>query len=94
MVIADAGPAETRIEPAGTNAPAPGKTQVGIQRVVCASCSGTWIGISTTCVYEREALESRPCPSCGAYTLSATVTISHPVKRHRSQSMHGQRKAG
>jgi hypothetical protein len=37
--------------------------------IVCESCQRLWsIGRSLT-IYEQQALESRPCPRCGAYTL-------------------------
>lgn len=37
--------------------------------ISCDSCERDWRARSAFTVYERQALESRPCPHCGAYTL-------------------------
>ena len=37
---------------------------------ICESCERIWSLHSLLSVYERQAIESRPCPHCGAYTLS------------------------
>jgi hypothetical protein len=37
--------------------------------ITCAACGRTWAGARRDCVYERLAVESCPCPVCGAYTL-------------------------
>lgn len=39
--------------------------------VTCATCRHTWPLIGNWSEYERQALESRPCPKCQAYTLSS-----------------------
>ncbi len=38
--------------------------------IVCESCERLWALACCLSIYERQALESRPCPHCGAYTLS------------------------
>jgi len=39
--------------------------------VSCESCELAWNWVAAGgSVYEREAIESRPCPGCGAYTLT------------------------
>jgi hypothetical protein len=38
--------------------------------IVCDSCERLWTLACVLTVYERQALESRPCPHCGAYTLT------------------------
>ncbi len=43
---------------------------MGGQTVSCESCDLSWGRAAGVSDYEREAIESRPCPSCGAYTLS------------------------
>ena len=44
---------------------------MGVWTVSCESCDLSWVraggGVSD---YERQAIESRPCPCCGAYTLA------------------------
>ncbi len=40
--------------------------------IACRSCQRTWnLGCSFG-EYEQQAIESRPCPHCAAYTLSCT----------------------
>ena len=36
----------------------------------CESCACSWQMMNGATVYEQQAIESRPCPGCGAYTLS------------------------
>ncbi len=38
------------------------------RRIACASCTRRWASGELS-LYERQAVESRPCPYCGAYTL-------------------------
>ena len=38
--------------------------------VSCASCDLRWDRVGNMSEYERQAVESHPCPRCGAYTLS------------------------
>jgi hypothetical protein len=35
----------------------------------CASCGQEWLTAVPFSVYEQQAVESCPCPHCGAYTL-------------------------
>jgi hypothetical protein len=37
--------------------------------LACESCGSTWPAARADCVYERLAVATCPCPSCGAYTL-------------------------
>lgn len=37
--------------------------------VRCDSCEHRWTLVGNWSEYERQAIESRPCPKCGAYTL-------------------------
>ena len=37
--------------------------------VRCVSCAHRWNLVGNWSEYERQAIESRPCPKCGAYTL-------------------------
>jgi hypothetical protein len=41
--------------------------------VVCRSCLRNWTMPVASSVYAQQALESCPCPCCGAYTLSCVV---------------------
>jgi hypothetical protein len=38
--------------------------------IVCDSCERLWSIACQFSLYEQQAMESRPCPHCGAYTLS------------------------
>jgi uncharacterized protein CbrC (UPF0167 family) len=38
--------------------------------IVCESCERLWSVACSMTIYEQQAMESRPCPHCGAYTLS------------------------
>jgi hypothetical protein len=38
--------------------------------IVCESCERLWSVACSLAIYEQQAMESRPCPHCGAYTLS------------------------
>lgn len=44
---------------------------MGTWSVSCGSCEHTWKLTGNWSVYEREAVESRPCPCCGSYTLQS-----------------------
>ena len=37
--------------------------------ISCASCGQAWAAAVPFSVYEQQAVESCPCPHCGAYTL-------------------------
>jgi hypothetical protein len=37
--------------------------------ITCVSCGQTWTVAHTFSIYEQQAVESCPCPDCGAYTL-------------------------
>gem|GEM_PF-6053303 len=39
--------------------------------VRCKSCSYSWPIVGNWSEYERQEIESRPCPKCAAYTLSS-----------------------
>ena len=49
--------------------------------VSCESCEVNWPRLGEFSEYEREAIESRPCPRCGAYTLSCSG--AEPVRTRR-----------
>ncbi|MBY0456915.1 MAG: hypothetical protein K2V38_06230 [Gemmataceae bacterium] len=51
--------------------------------VVCASCALSWKRAAEPSDYEQQALESRPCPGCGAYTLRCSRPQPHPARRSR-----------
>lgn len=44
---------------------------MGTWIVTCGACNHTWKIVGNWSVYEREAIESRPCPECAAYTLKS-----------------------
>jgi uncharacterized protein CbrC (UPF0167 family) len=37
--------------------------------ITCVSCGQAWTVAHTFSIYEQQAVESCPCPHCGAYTL-------------------------
>ncbi|HEY7156030.1 MAG TPA: hypothetical protein VH575_18850 [Gemmataceae bacterium] len=37
--------------------------------IKCASCGREWLAAAPFSLYEQQAVESCPCPHCGAYTL-------------------------
>jgi hypothetical protein len=41
--------------------------------VTCAACELRWNRVGNLTEYERQAIESQPCPGCGSYTLSCRV---------------------
>lgn len=43
---------------------------MGAWQVVCRACEFTWTLAGNWSEYERQSVESRPCPCCGAYTLT------------------------
>jgi hypothetical protein len=46
--------------------------------IKCASCGREWLAAAPFSVYEQQAVESCPCPHCGAYTLCCHETaVSH-----------------
>lgn len=50
-------------------------------KVACHSCGDSWQLAGTWSAYEREAMESRPCPHCDAYTLSSPEPTTPPARR-------------
>jgi uncharacterized protein CbrC (UPF0167 family) len=38
--------------------------------ISCDSCERLWTLGCALSIYEQQSLEARPCPHCGAYTLS------------------------
>ncbi len=52
-------------------------------KVACHSCGDSWQLAGTWSAYERDAVESRPCPHCDAYTLSSPEPTAAPASRRR-----------
>ena len=38
--------------------------------ISCETCDRSWSLGTSLSFYEQQALESRPCPHCGSYTLT------------------------
>jgi hypothetical protein len=53
--------------------------------VCCESCNHRWNLVGSFSEYERQAIESRPCPKCGAYTLSSPEPTKPGWKKMRSE---------
>jgi hypothetical protein len=63
--------------------------------VQCRSCGFAWPRTVTLSVYERESLESRPCPRCAAYTLSCHKPVpKKPLKRKPAREDSNERRVG
>ncbi len=45
--------------------------------VECQSCDMEWPRAILISIYERESIESRPCPRCGACTLCCRLIEAH-----------------
>ena len=60
--------------------------------IKCASCGQAWLTAVPFSVYEQQAVESCPCPHCGAYTLCCREPdeLAHVSHRHaaRAHSLH------
>lgn len=52
--------------------------------ISCATCRQAWTFGLTVSYYEQEALEARPCPHCGACTLSVHDNADWLAVRPRS----------
>ncbi|MGL4552361.1 MAG: hypothetical protein ACRC33_14370, partial [Gemmataceae bacterium] len=59
------------IEMPGMGGRAAGETVEGFVEVRCMECERGWSLPIAPSVYEQQALESCPCPFCGACVLSA-----------------------
>ncbi len=58
-------------------------------------CGDAWQLAGNWSDYERQAVESRPCPCCGAYTLaSPEPTPVKPTRRRPVPSLAAARQAG
>ena len=47
--------------------------------ITCVSCGQSWTVAHTFSIYEQQAVESCPCPHCGAYTLCCHDAGEHEV---------------
>ncbi len=50
--------------------------------IKCASCQRSWHSAVPFSVYEQQAVESNPCPHCGAYTLCCQEPPGKPAPGH------------
>jgi hypothetical protein len=50
-------------------------------RITCQSCGRGWSSALAFSLYAQQAIESCPCPGCGAYTLNCTDTNAVAVTR-------------
>lgn len=48
--------------------------------IVCESCDRLWSVVGQLSFYERQAMEARPCPKCGAYTLTCEEPVNKEAK--------------
>ncbi len=52
--------------------------------IACASCDHNWDLEGFWSEYERQEIESRPCPCCGSYTLKSPEP---KAPKHRSRPL-------
>lgn len=52
-------------------------------KIHCEVCERTWSVVGQLSFYERQALESQPCPQCGAYTLFCEDVQPETGRRRR-----------
>ena len=52
--------------------------------VTCGSCAHGWTLAGNWSEYERQAIESRPCPRCGAYTLNSPAPTPPPARGRKN----------
>jgi hypothetical protein len=64
---------------------------VGSWAISCDSCDLRWMRPGVVSDYERQAIESRPCPCCGAYTLTCPTPklVPGPRRERPSHVDHG-----
>ena len=60
---------------------------VNAWKVCCGKCQHSWTLMGNWSVYERETLESRPCPKCHSYTLSSP----EPTRQTGKKAMYNRR---
>ena len=64
------------------------RTEVFVERltIACETCERLWTLGAQLSFYEQQALESRPCPHCGAYTLTCQEPAAETAPAGRWQS--------
>jgi hypothetical protein len=72
--------------------PPRGTAAMSATEVICRSCQRTWAWALASTVYAQQALESCPCPYCGAYTLSC-VDAQVETSGFKQSRSEGQRAA-
>jgi rRNA maturation endonuclease Nob1 len=66
---------------------------VSVWIVACEACDLRWNRVGNLTEYERQAIESQPCPICGSYTLSCRVPGLPKDKNQFRQISHLRRAA-
>ncbi|MGL6073092.1 MAG: hypothetical protein ACRC8S_02905 [Fimbriiglobus sp.] len=59
--------------------------------IICHSCEDHFKFTGNWSEYERESLESRPCPTCQAYTLSCPEPTAPSVSRRSPHMLRNRR---
>jgi hypothetical protein len=72
-----------------------GKFAMAVTRISisCESCRRSWAIVGAATVYERQSIESQPCPACGAYTLCCPEPVDGTPRRPRRGKRSDTRKA-
>ena len=58
---------------------------VNVLTIACESCDHSWTVASGLSVFQRQAVESCPCPRCGAYTLCCQGSSEGSAVRRRAR---------
>jgi hypothetical protein len=59
--------------------------------VVCAGCGIQWHRVGAASDFEKQTIESRPCPQCGGYTLTCREPKPQSGPRARRATARGVR---
>jgi len=67
---------------------------VNAWKVCCGSCEHSWNLAGNWSDYERQSVESRPCPRCGAYTLKCPEPMKPKPRLRVNKFAKAMQKAG
>ena len=66
---------------------------MNVQAIHCPACERRWpVGANVT-DFERQALESAPCPACGRHVLKCVPVATKAGRKSRRLSVSSARRA-
>lgn len=60
-------------------------------QIRCDGCERLWSVAGILSFYEKQAMEARPCPQCGGYTLRCEEPLKVEKTRKRRKEMAAAR---